>query len=174
MFLCKPYKNQKGIVLILVLIVMQMMMWFTMLALESNLYLQKMSRSEWRQGLLLNDALNILHHVEEQITLEWPKCKLEWIRNPIKESLIFWQSEQTCAGNFNHLKYYYVAEEIGHDSCAERAIIYLRVTLLVINEQMSIRSLLQSVLTIPDVIQKTCEGSIHHVKMGHQLWREIQ
>lgn len=169
-----PYR---GVALLTVLLFMQIMALLLLFAVECSQYLKKISHAEQVYYSNRSDALQILKEIENNISINSINenhCKIVTVSNVAFLPRSFWESEHTCSGSFKNLEYHYVIEEIGQDPCAVIQAKYLRISLLVISPYRAVRSLLQSVLIVPSVSDERCQGALHSLTMGSQLWREVK
>jgi hypothetical protein len=166
-------------VLLLVLIFLQVLSLLGLLLLQIAWIQIKQSQYLLRKETNLNLIMGALGEIESsEISTD---CIIPVTFTAILEQypLSWWSARATCAGNFQGLQYYYVVENLGLDPCAVVQEIpgkiianYFRVTVVGINADVDL--MLQSTLIKPleDSVSK-CDGQIHTVKMGRQMWREL-
>jgi hypothetical protein len=162
-------KKQHGIILLLVLVFMPLIVLLSWCALANVMFAMKTSKMLNQRNQAFHVALSALHQSETELISTLPHCLIPQTETNqlITKSLAWWQSAETCAGNFQRFKYYYVVEPLGDDACAsientQATAAYFRMTLL-----------LQSTVVRASDLQQLCEGAHHLVKMGRQAWSEL-
>jgi len=176
------YCKQKGFVILIVLIFMQILILLGWYALENVLLLVKFSKNMVSHDALYHPAETILSQIELETISELPPCIIPFTESGrlTAKPLNWWQSSQTCSGNFRMFQYYYVVEPLVIDSCAviehvKARAAYFRITLLLQSNTENARIFLQSTIIRPsmNVLLQQCEGSLHMVQAGRQSWREL-
>lgn len=168
------FKSQIGIALIAVLVFMQIFSMLSWYFMENVLLEIKMARQVWQRQSLFHVAEYLLHQVEAGS----PNCLVPVTATEIlsHEPLTWWQSAETCAGNFQKFQYYYVTEFLGNDPCAvigHAAADYYRITLLAMMKTGGSQVLLQGTMIKPNIPPVKCESVSHQVRPGEQSWREL-
>lgn len=167
--------QQKGYVLLAILVFMQIYALLGLYGLESTMTTLKMnSRLLQRKQdaqlakLALNDIANKNFN---------DKCFISAGNIMQKKSLEWWQ-QWGCNGNLAGFEYYYVIEALGNDPCAlidQNQLIsadYYRITLVSFSKNYS-KLILQSIEVKPSNTQNLCMGEMHMVIEGRQHWREL-
>lgn len=172
-------KKQKGMILIIVLVFMQLVAMFSWYALANILYAHKTSEMIKQHYQIFNTAVNILHQAGQDLVTTIPQCLISPVdqQQLLTKSIDWWQSDKTCAGNFQRFKYYYVVEALGDDPCASIENIgstanYFRLTLFV-SSPSHIKLFLQSTVIRPSDLRQQCQGQSHLVRVGPQAWTEL-
>jgi Tfp pilus assembly protein PilX len=172
-------KKQGGIILILVLVFMPLIVMLSWCALANVMLAMQASQIVNQRNQSFNAALGVLHQLEAQLVSEIPHCIVPQAEASqlIAKSLAWWQSAETCAGNFQGFKYYYVVEPLGDDSCAsieniQATAAYFRITLF-LNANSDAKIFLQSTVIRASDWQQLCQGTHHLVKLGRQAWSEL-
>jgi Tfp pilus assembly protein PilX len=174
--------NAKGIVLIVVLILLQILALLGMYALEMSQLENKMSENSWRRYTMLSMTESALQIAETGVVQQIPVCMI-----PITPSndlynrpLNWWNSSATCTGNFQSIEYHYVVELLGRDSCAyletdQISAEYYRVSILGRAKNKNSIMRLQSTVILPRQSDSSdiCLKIKHRVTEGRQMWREM-
>lgn len=176
----RQHTKQRGMVLLIVLLLMQVLALLSWFATQAVIFQQKMIEQEWQHQTLLQTAKVILVQVEEDVANHVPLC-LHTLIHPDKllaKPLAWWRSSATCAGNFQSFEYYYVVESVGNDACANLTnqsvtVDYFRITVLVKPNKTKHKIYLQSTLIKASKIVQPCIGLQHQVTLGRQTWREL-
>lgn len=166
--------SQHGMILFLVLMMLQILSLFSWVALHAILLEKKSMQAELQNHDLHNISEVILAQIENQLAQLPVNCVISEVEPTVlvNKPLAWWQSAQTCAGNFQTFQYYYVIESLGNDACAVVANTsfsadYYRITLLVSN------LFLQSTVIEASNRMIACADQSHAVKQGRQSWREL-
>lgn len=164
-------KKQKGIILIIVLIMMQVFVVIGLCEIQMALLEYKRSASFWERHQLEYLIEKMLVKIENNLNV----CIIPIsFFSEIKEKL---QSSE-CKGIAQGMEYRYVIESMGDDPCAlipvsTKKLIarYFRISLLgrLGHGQM----LVQSTFVIPVESEKSCNNHCHFILPGRQSWREI-
>lgn len=173
--------REKGLVLIIVLIFLQVLFLLGWCALQMNTLEIKMNHDAWVQFSMRSLSEQALSKVEMQIDGNLQNCKIPVTGDLSTKSISWWQSVSSCAGNFQTFAYYYRVELLGEDPCAylenegqQVSVDYFRLTLLGLLETNKTTLLLQSTFIKPHVgATLGCHETAHHVTMGRQMWRSV-
>lgn len=174
------YPKQKGFIILIVLIFMQVFILLNWYAIESVLLLNKLSRNIVGQARQDDYAKKILLQIELSLISSIPNCVIPTIEESqlTAKPLSFWEAK-SCSGIFNALKYYYVVELLSNDSCAlvdqakNLTATYFRITLLLDSNNHDARIFSQSTFIRPNASLNFCKGVKHYVQLGRQSWREL-
>lgn len=179
--------KQKGIVLIVVMLFMQILTMLGLYSLNSSLLETKMSRQMWYRNLLVQHTEEMLIASEKEVIEKVPSCLVTPTSSQIlkKQPKDWWQSGIACSILSNsEFDFYYVVESLGEDNCAyfdsqNKIADYYRLTLLGIDKRMDGSVMLQSTVARPvppgreKHIVSGCQEGWRRVTIGRQMWREI-
>src|ERR1700722_20385475 len=125
-------KFQKGYILFIVLIFLQIFSLLGLFGLNSSLLVLKANSEVWERDKLFLHAQSILHVLEERALIHGPSCLVPLMPANLiaKKSLAWWQ-QHACHG----MNYYYVTEPLGINPCAivaenSNGTQYYRITLM--------------------------------------------
>ncbi len=174
------YREQKGFVLLLVLIFMQILLLLNWYAIENSVLLEKFSKNANQHDVLYYQAQAILADAGLLLMSHLPDCMIsvtdsnEMILKPLS-----WWTAKSCSGNFQSIQYYYVVEPLATDVCAlidqiaNVSAAYFRITVFLYSAKDDSRFFLQSTWIRPNVSQESCKNLPHSVQAGRQSWREL-
>lgn len=171
-------KTAQGFILFTVLMLMMVLSLFGLHFLDMALLEIKQNDSMLRKLQLTELSEQALSLAEKQ---DVKPCLIQSILPQILRDnpLSWWQSQATCAGNFQLFKYYYVVESLGADPCAYIEINsqkltanYFRITLM--GTQDDAKMVLQSTIAQPILGSSLhCATESHAVFPGRQMWRDL-
>ncbi len=177
------YHKNKGFVILIVLIFMQVFILLNWYAINDVLLLTKFTKNTSDHDFLFYQTKKILAHIELTMLSTLPTtCMISFVdSDELIEKPLNWWREKSCSGNFQTFKYYYVVEPLSIDNCAsiehaEPAVAeYFRITLFLQSAIDDTRFFLQSTLVRPylSAVPVICAGQRHQVQMGRQAWREL-
>lgn len=167
----------KGFVLLIMLVFLQVITLLGLVTLSTLEMASKACYLSWLQVQRVHTAKTILHHAEQVV----PSCLIPVTApNYLSKKPLLWWQQYACAGHLNHLKYYYLVESLGVDSCAmikykqNYRADYYRLTVFPVEIHLdNMPLLLQSVVVKAAVVFNICHGKLHTVTLGRQTWREI-
>lgn len=174
----------QGIALLVVLIFMQMISILGLCLLQVAILETKQSQLFWHRNELRSAAEQALRIAESNLQINVPYCVIPVtaVDQLLSYSLSWWQSSQSCTGNFQTFQYYYVVELLGNDPCGyiqlypqKNFATYFRISLLGVSGDTQI--LLQSTIIKPSRGRDdslSCSSASHVVNMGRQMWRELK
>ncbi|HSW92962.1 MAG TPA: hypothetical protein VLJ15_01250 [Gammaproteobacteria bacterium] len=172
--------EQKGFVLIVVLMLMQLLFLLNACVIETVLLLTKMGERVMVHEDYYHEAGKTLFFEEELATSTLPPCLIDFIDPAvITEKPLDWWKMQGCSGNFQAVQYYYVVERSGMDSCAifpsaqKTVAAWFRMTLFLYSPKEDARIFLQGTFIRPGVSDEPCIGRQHVVYAGRQSFREL-
>jgi len=174
----------QGIALLMVLIFMLIISLLGLCMLQMAIFETKQSQLIWQRNEVRFAAEQALRIVEDNLQVYVPYCVIPvaTVAQLLSYSLRWWQSPQSCAGNFQTFQYYYVVELLGNDPCGyiqldlqKSFATYLRITLLGVSGDT--RILLQSTIVKSSRAgddSLSCDSVSHVVNVGRQMWRELK
>ncbi|MDR3478797.1 MAG: hypothetical protein P4M14_12300 [Gammaproteobacteria bacterium] len=176
----------RGFVLITVLLFLQIFAILSLYALQTNLLQNKIAGQFWHKHLEQVSAEALLLSLEKNKQLDASACVVPSMSviTFTTQTIDWWQSV-SCTGNFNLFQYYYVIERLGADACSyiEQAneggsirvkANFVRLTLLLVNQQnLNEKVMLQTVLVLASLNDEICETTPYRVTPGRQSWREL-
>lgn len=170
--------KQTGIILLTVLVFLQILSMLGIYALQSGFLQQTTSHQRWRKQLQLQNAEQRLKQIE---TKNIENCVIPYTNRSLisMQPLDWWRSRVGCTEQTVDYLYYYFFEALGESPCAyidepqiNKSVYYFRVTLLLISEINSDdKQILQSTIIKMDNALRKCEGKLHRVIPGRQMWR---
>jgi hypothetical protein len=169
--------EQKGFILIIVLLFLQMFVLLGFYVLQASWLDNKGSHARLEEYYTFNQLEQLLQKTEQN---ELSSCLIPPVAlNDLKNKPISWWQTQSCAGNFHSIQYYYVFESLGKDSCAElksqgRIAGYYRLTLMIFHPNGEPKLSAQSTMILPEPAELTCQGVTHQVEEGRQSWQLIE
>lgn len=177
------YSSQRGIVLIIILLFLQIFAILGLYSLSISLLSKKINSESWQRESTVLMMDELLHIIALKLQSNIPHCVLAKndSLNLLAKSMDWWQSPIACVGHLQKLQYYYVIEQLGEDSCAQLegidmskyATHYFRITLLAVVKKASMQIILQSTVIRPFNRIARCEGTGYAVRIGQQTWREL-
>ncbi len=174
------YENNKGIVLVTLLLFMQILTFLGLFLLQSSLLGQKIAHGTFKQQSIFEVAESVLQTIETKMIQNDPNCLIAVINSKdLSTKPLDWWQINACSGQFSNYFYYYVVESLGQDACAEiknsknQIADYFRVTLNVIEENFDTREMLQSTVIKMHNADSLCATHLHSVMIGRQAWCQI-
>lgn len=167
--------RQRGYVLLLVLVFMQIYVLLGMYGLESAILEFNANSRLWSRNQDTQFAKQIVNELANKEFKD--NCIISAGSRVQKKPLEWWQL-WGCSGNLSGFQYYYIIEVLGNDACAlidiNQAISadYYRITLVSFSSYYS-TLILQSIEVKPSNTQNLCMGKTHIVAEGRQSWREL-
>ncbi|HSW68886.1 MAG TPA: hypothetical protein VLI69_01840 [Gammaproteobacteria bacterium] len=174
------YHDQRGFVILVVLIFMQILILLNWYAMENIFLMKKFVKNSIQHDELYDQGKYILSELESDIVLNLPGCMVPFTESGelTERSLEEWEFSNACSGNYQGSKYFYVVESMGVDYCAlvenVKAAEYFRITLFLLSRQDN-KVFLQSTIIRPNenVMTQPCKGVSHFVEAGRQSMREL-
>lgn len=174
-------KKNQGFVMLIVLLFMQVSVLLSLYALESSTLEMKMGHAIFQRTVTISTLDTVLKTLESEIQTTLPNCMIPQTLSSrlVKQPLTWWQT-QSCSGNFQAIRYYYVLEPLGVDRCAHIARTdnetadYYRLTLFGLSAENDDKVWIQVILIRPDGTSHTCEGTVHSVEIGRQSWNLLK
>lgn len=164
--------KSSGFILFSVLLIMQICMLFTIYELSSAIYAAKSIADEKNMDGLMHHAEGALKQTEMQIMEGVLDCKMpvtsSWALSKLS---VFWWKSNACIGNFQKMQYYYVVESLGVDHCRKNVPRFNRISVMMVNQDLKTRVLLQSVVAVSTEQKLTCKMPMAAV-YGRRLWRK--
>lgn len=174
------YHKQKGLVILLVLVFMQLLALLNWYAIQSVFLLEKLSKNAMFSETLYYQAKQELSHAETLLMLNLPDCMIPVTDvNQLQLKPLDWWTAKSCSGNFQSIQYYYVVESLMTDACAiidqvqNTSAAYFRITVFLYSTVNGAKIFMQSTLVRPNVSQQPCKGVPHPILPGRQSWREL-
>jgi Tfp pilus assembly protein PilX len=168
--------SQQGFILLIVLLFMQICALLGLDAMEFSWINNRLSRLAWDRYRMTMAVNEIVQNVEQNV-LSFPQnCVISVLPvNEIIKKPLSWWNQQSCAGNFHSIQYYYVLESLGVNSCAHirqssAVADYYRLTFLAKDEAGSAEMIVQSTLVKVAKISEPCKNKVHQVDAGRQSW----
>jgi len=176
------FHRQNGFVILIVLVFMQILILLNWYVINNVLLLTRFSKNMAVHDLLYHQAKCVLTRVEAEVVSNLPDCLISFTDTDllIAQPLTWWKA-QSCSGNSQTFKYYYVVEPLAVDSCAivdpvkKTIASWFRLTLFLYLNKGNARIFLQSTLVRPSTggAEQPCTGSHHTVQVGRQSSREL-
>jgi hypothetical protein len=168
-------KQQRGFVLMTVLLFIQIGALWGISAWEQILLEQKLQADQKARHALLEEAEKRLYRLQGAILDLKQVCLIP--AQPGAElglrSLAWWKS-QGCAESNHSWQSYAVVEKLDEDPCALPASTYYRLTLLLMTaEDEGQKVLLQITLPLVDANLEHCDDRRHSVDLGPQAWHAL-
>lgn len=147
-------------------------------AMQNGFLMQFVNHNQWRRQAQLHKAESILQQIERNHTKQ---CYISSASRSylLAQSLDWWKSRPECTGMKENDRYFYVIEALGESPCAyindskiDKSPYYYRITLLFLsskNEEE--KHILQSTIIKMDNTLRKCEGKLHKISPGRQMWR---
>jgi len=164
-------KNQRGFVLLTVLLFIQIYALIGMSALLAVLLEQKLIADQKSRRLLLNEAELRLSRLAASIASLSEFCRI----TPQPESRfrsrpLSWWAASSCTESAAGYRSYYVVENLASDPCAQ----FYRLTLLLTHApEADQKVLLQATIALPAPESEHCDAQPHSVNWGPQSWHEL-
>lgn len=169
-----------GYILIVVLLFMQIATLLGLYALESVWIENRMSQFGLQKTEINSQLGHLMNMLEQQLQENTPICMIQAISpEELKSMTISWWQNESCAGIFQSIQYYYVVESLGEDACAhirqskESTADYYRLTLLGLDNDTGNKLLLQSTFIKANKLAPLCDGVTHQVEAGQQSLRAL-
>lgn len=176
------YHKQKGFIILIVLVFMQIFMLMNWYAIENILLVINFSKNDTLHDGLVENAKKLLAQAESFLITKVPSCVISFSNSSrlIVMPLSWWQAK-SCSGKFQSFKYYYVVEPLSADSCAivdqakNMSAAYFRITLFFDSNNDESRLFLQSTLVRPNTttLLEPCKDLQHKVQVGRQSLHEL-
>jgi hypothetical protein len=168
--------KEKGMVLILVLLFMQIFAWLSLSMLENHIISVKMSRTLWQKHQTFIKAENILKQIENEVLQDTLNCVIPVTHYDIllSKSLDWW-NEFGCGGIQEKFQYSYVLEKLA-SSCtllSSEVALHIRITLRIQNLTNQTKEILQSTLVKIDNATQNCQGMPQDYIAGRRQWRQL-
>jgi len=173
-----------GFVLITVLVFIQI---FSIISLYSLIYAfdsLKRNNHQWTGDINRLTSHMLLQQLETRIATDQTACVIAVTPAPqLAQKPISWWQQHACSDNVRGIRYYYAIEFLGDDPCGvikENAINqsliakFYRITLYLLPDKLKgAKYIIQSSIVLPGVQTSVCEGKLHTIYPGRQMWREI-
>lgn len=173
------HKHQ-GYILLIVLLFLQFAVLMGLYSLEAVWIENKMSHDDLLNTQLFAQMDHLMTSIGLQIKDFNPNCVVHYISSDeLKSQPISWWQNESCAGIFQSIQYYYVVESLGEDPCAhikqlkDNSAEYYRISLLGIDKDKGGKLLLQSTFIKPAQQSHACDGTTHPVQAGQQSLRAL-
>lgn len=162
---------EKGMILMIVLLFLQMLSLLGIYAIESSLLSVKMNRQEWEHHIFLFDAKNQLLAIEKTLDPEKITCLIPITStDDLLQKNKRWWKLMGCTGDH----YFYVVEDEGVDACAmilhskKKVAHYFRLMGYFFQDDAN-ELFLQSTFVLPIEQSQSCEATMHDVSVGQQF-----
>lgn len=168
----KIYLGHSGFILIPILIFTQLYAWLGIAALETGYLSIKSVTEQHTRRCLQNDSEYELKRIESELALGLPHCQIPPISIQLlqRQAAIWWDAH-ACQDYNGNVRFNYLIESLGSDTCAQPAIDYVRITLRAADKHMQV--MLQSVITIKSLNSSLCEKKEYSVTLGRKNKIEI-
>ena len=113
------FYRENGFVMLIVLVFMQILVLLNWYAIKDVLLLTRFSKNMAIHDLFYHQAEHVLARAEAAVVSNVPDCLIPFTESDLIVAKPFtWWKAQSCSGNFQTFKYYYVVEPLAIDSCA--------------------------------------------------------
>ncbi len=176
--------SSKGFVFFSILIILQLSSLLGMTALQQTVNTMKQVDHFWQRRVWTDWGQRALSQQEDRLSVNLSDCMMPLISaHEIAKKPLSWWRTHTCRGEFEKNLYYYAIERMGEDSCVvignandlrPVTVNYYRMTLFALPERiLGAKVILQSTTAVASDEILSCQGKIHFIHLGRQMWREI-
>lgn len=162
-----------GYILFSVLFLMLICMLLTVAELSSVIAGARTIADTKQMDAFLRQGNRALIQTENQMSRGGVSCAI-----PVMSSLALWRQSLTwwqahaCLGNLGDMQYYYLAEPLGQDGCAEGVPRFDRLSILLFNQHFKYYLMLQSIWVTNTGLKPQCDKPLRKVQFGRQQWRK--
>lgn len=172
--------NQKGFVLITVLLFLQCFALLSLYGLTNVKLMLKATFDDQKQFAYKQAGKQFLAALSRQ-TLSTATCRIPiaeptWLASANQN----WWQTKACRANYQEIQYYYVVETLGTYPCVliampqgMQAAKFERITLLTTSSAWTPLVVMQATIASPDERTATCSQATRTIKQGSQMFREI-
>ncbi len=173
------YQKQKGFILILTVLFLQICAVLSLYLLEASWLDSKLSvllKNKQTSALALETQLR---RIEKEIENDLPSCLIiPTVFDDLKQQPFAWWQKNACAAHSEVMNYYYVVEPLGSDECARihgnKDLIadYYRLTILSLSVNEESKAWIQTTIVRGISSATVCEKATHDVNCGRQSWSQ--
>jgi len=168
--------NNRGVVLISVLLIMQILLALGFFTLDSSNLAKRLVLNYAKTNKFHQEIKNKFIEIEKVSSISGSGCTIAQ-QNILSYDLKWWQ-EDACIISDDANIYYYVLEILNNTICkttihGAQPITYLRLTMLVNNKTNNMQELLQSTLATKSITWHNC-ATLKDLNLGRQSFRLIR
>lgn len=169
-----------GYILIVILMFLQVATLLSLYAIQALWLENKLSHDHLQRMIIYMQVEHLASIIEQQLQETNSICIVQTMSSEeLRTKPITWWENESCAGIFQSIQYYYVVEPLGEDPCAhirqtkESTANYYRLTLLGLDKDSGDKLLLQSTFVKENPSAHSCEGAVHQIDAGQQSLRTL-